>query len=313
MATTPFKERPPPPKLDPGLARLVTFATYAAVGVAATLIVLKFGAWIATESLSLLSTLIDSFLDIGASLINLFAVRHALQPADREHRFGHGKAEPLAGLGQAAFISGSALFILFEAGDRMLHPHEVVNTGAGLAVMGVSIALTTALVLFQRYVVGKTGSVAIEADSIHYRMDILVNFGVIASLLLVSQLGWAFIDPIIAAAIALYIFHGAWEVGSRSLNLLMDQELPEDDRERITAIALAEPGVLGVHDMRTRSSGLNVFIQFHLDLDGSMTLAAAHEISEAVMYKIEAAFPNAEVLIHEDPAGVEERRMEFSD
>lgn len=292
------------------MARLMKMATYAAVSVALFLVVFKFGAWIATESLSLLSTLIDSLLDVGASLINLFAVRHALQPADKEHRFGHGKAEPLAGLAQAVFISGSALFILFEAGDRFLNPREIIRTDVGLAVMVLSIVLTLALVAFQRYVVKKTGSVAIQADSMHYKMDVLVNVGVIGSLLLVSQFGWLVADPLVAVVIALYIFRGAWDVGAQSLTLLMDSELPEAERRRIVDIALGEPGVLGLHDMRTRSSGMNLFIQFHLDMDGNITLTEANAISEAVMYKVENAFPNADVLIHEDPLGVEERRLD---
>ena len=297
---------------DPAAARLMKMATYGAVTVASSLVLFKFGAWIATESLSLLSTLIDSLLDVGASLINLYAVHHALQPADKEHRFGHGKAEPLAGLAQAAFISGSALFILFEAGDRLLHPRDVVNIDAGLGVMGVSIVFTLLLIGFQRYVVKKTGSVAIQADSMHYKMDVLVNLGVIVSLVLVSQFGWLFVDPLIAVAIALYIFRGAWEVGTKSLDLLMDHELPENERKRIEEIALGHPGVLGLHDMRTRSSGMNLFIQFHLDMNGDISLKEAHVIAEAVMYKIEDAFPNAEVLIHEDPAGIDERRLDFS-
>jgi len=297
---------------DPAAARLMKMATYGAVTVASSLVLFKFGAWIATESLSLLSTLIDSLLDVGASLINLYAVHHALQPADKEHRFGHGKAEPLAGLAQAAFISGSALFILFEAGDRLLHPRDVVNIDAGLGVMGVSIVFTLLLIGFQRYVVKKTGSVAIQADSMHYKMDVLVNLGVIVSLVLVSQSGWLFVDPLIAVAIALYIFRGAWEIGTKSLDLLMDHELPENERKRIEEIALGHPGVLGLHDMRTRSSGMNLFIQFHLDMNGDISLKEAHVIAEAVMYKIEDAFPNAEVLIHEDPAGIDERRLDFS-
>jgi len=298
-----------PSNVEPHVARLMRTATYAAVSVALFLVVIKFGAWIATESLSMLSTLIDSLLDVGASLINLYAVYHALQPADDEHRFGHGKAEPLAGLAQAAFISGSAVFILFEAVDRFLHPREIIRTDVGLAVMVISILLTLALVAFQRHVVKKTGSVAIQADSMHYKMDVLVNIGVIASLLMVSQFGWLIADPLIAVVIALYIFHGAWEVGSQSLKFLMDSELPEEDRKRIVDIALGESGVLGLHDLRTRSSGMNLFIQFHLDMDGAITLSAAHAISEAVMYKVEEAFPNADVLIHEDPHGVEERRL----
>jgi ferrous-iron efflux pump FieF len=178
--------------------------------------------------------------------------------------------------------------------------------------MGVSIVFTLLLIGFQRYVVKKTGSVAIQADSMHYKMDVLVNLGVIVSLVLVSQSGWLFVDPLIAVAIALYIFRGAWEVGTKSLDLLMDHELPENERKRIEEIALGHPGVLGLHDMRTRSSGMNLFIQFHLDMNGDISLKEAHVIAEAVMYKIEDAFPNAEVLIHEDPAGIDERRLDFS-
>lgn len=299
-----------PTNIDPARARLMKVATYAAVSVALILVVFKTGAWIATESLSLLSTLIDSLLDVGASLINLIAVHHALQPADKEHRFGHGKAEPLAGLAQAAFIGGSALFILLEAADRLLHPREIVNTDLGLAVMGLSVVLTIILVVFQRYVVNKTGSVAIQADSIHFKMDVLVNLGVVGSLLMVAQFDWLMADPIIAVCIAVYIFHGAWEVGSQSLGLLMDSELPEGDRKRIVEIALGEPGVLGVHDLRTRSSGMDLFIQFHLDMDGEITLTQAHTISDTVMARVERAFPNADVLIHEDPLGVVERRLD---
>ena len=143
-------------------------------------------------------------------------------------------------------------------------------------------------------------------------MDVLVNLGVIASLVLVSQFGWLLADPLFAVVIAIYILRGSWEVGYTSLNLLMDQELPEVERKRIQKIALGHPAVLGVHDLRTRSSGSDLFIQFHLDMNGSITLSEAHEISEAVMYNVEEAFPRAQVLIHEDPAGIEERRKEFS-
>ena len=287
-------------------------ATYAAVTVASTLVILKFAAWVSTESVSLLSTLLDSLLDIGASLINLVAVHHALQPADEDHRFGHGKAEPLAGLMQAAFISGSALFLLIEAGDRIVNPQHVANTDLGYVVMGISIVLTLGLVGFQKYVVSKSGSVAISADSMHYRMDILVNLSVIVSLYIGARFGWALADPLFAIGIAAYIFWGAWGIGRHSMHLLMDTELPAEDREKITAMACSEKGVLGMHDLRTRSSGQDVFIQLHLELNPEIKLRDAHVIAENVMYKIENAFPNAQVLIHEDPAGIEERRVEFS-
>ena len=292
-------------------AGLMKAATYAAVMVASTLVVLKFVAWISTDSVSLLSTLIDSLLDIGASLINLVAVRHALQPADEDHRFGHGKAEPLAGLMQAAFISGSAMFLLVEAGSRIFSPHMVTNTDLGYGVMGISILLTRGLVAFQKYVVLKSGSIAISADSMHYRMDILVNLSVVVSLFIGSQFDWLMVDPLFAVAIAAYIFWGAWGIGQHSMNLLMDRELPPEDRDRIMELAHSEQGVLGMHDLRTRSSGQDLFIQLHLELDPEIKLRDAHAISENVMYKIENAFPNAEVLIHEDPEGVVERQIDL--
>ena len=286
-------------------------ATYASVSVAVVLIVAKFAAWLATDSVSLLSTLIDSLLDAGASLINLYAVRQALQPADREHRFGHGKAEPLAGLAQAAFICGSAAFLLIEAGKRFIQPRVLDNTEIGIAVMVFSIALTVALVLFQRHVVRQTGSVAISADSVHYRMDVLVNASVIVSLILVTEMGWRWADPLFATAIAGYIVWGAAVIGRQALNLLMDRELPDAERQRIRQIALAHPGVRNMHDLRTRSSGLQLFIQLHLEMDGAITLTRAHEISDQVEAEIERAYPMAEVIIHEDPEGVDEKRTTF--
>jgi len=286
-------------------------ATYASVSVAVVLIVAKFAAWLATDSVSLLSTLIDSLLDAGASLINLLAVRQALQPADREHRFGHGKAEPLAGLAQAAFICGSAAFLLIEAGKRFIQPRAVENTETGIAVMIFAIVLTVVLVLFQRHVVRQTGSVAIGADSVHYRMDVLVNASVIVSLILVTRMGWQWADPLFATAIAGYIVWGAAVVGRQALNLLMDRELPDAERERIRQIVLANPGVRDMHDLRTRSSGLQLFIQLHLEMDGALTLTRAHEISDEVEAEIERAYPKAEVIIHEDPEGVDEKRKTF--
>lgn len=292
------------------LARLLRLATYASVSVALFLVAAKFAAWLATDSVSLLSTLIDSFLDAGASMINLVAVRHALQPADREHRFGHGKAESLAGLAQSAFVSGSALFLVMEAGERFTRPRAIENATAGYAVMVLSIVLTLVLVAFQKYVIRRTESLAISADSMHYRMDILVNAGVILSLFLVSRFGFVFVDPLFALAISAYIFWGAWGIARTSLDVLMDRELPEEDREKILNIANSHADVLGAHDLKTRTSGLNVFIQLHLEMDSGITLCKAHVIAESVMGKLEEAYPSAEVLIHEDPEGVKEKRQD---
>ena len=294
-----------------GAERLMRVATYASVSVAVTLIVVKLAAWLATDSVSLLSTLVDSFLDALASLINLLAVRHALTPADRQHRWGHGKAEALAALAQAAFISGSAVFLLIEATDRFIHPHVIRNSTAGIAVMAFSIVLTVGLVAFQKHVVRRTGSPAIGADSLHYQVDILVNAGVVVSLLLVSRLGWQMADPLFALAIAGYILWGVAGIARVALRQVMDEELPEDERRRIRELALSHPDVRDVHDMRTRMSGTHLFIELHLEMDGSITLRKAHDIAEAVMFIVEEAFPNAQVLIHQDPEGIEERRLEL--
>jgi ferrous-iron efflux pump FieF len=291
--------------------RLKTWAAVASVSVALGLIAAKAGAYFVTSSVSLLSTLVDSLLDFVASLINLIAIRHAGAPADREHRFGHGKAEPLAGLGQAAFVAGSAIFVLVQAVERLLHPVPVVNEMLGIGVMLGSIVVTLALVLYQRWVIRQTGSVAIGADSLHYKSDLLVNLGVIAALVVATEFGWSLADPLFAAAVAVFILWSAWGIFNGSFNLLMDRELPEDDRERIRVIALGHPSVISIHDLRTRSSGTHTFIQFHLEMDGNLTLIDAHTIADTVMAQVEREFPNAEVLIHEDPFGVAERRPSF--
>lgn len=288
--------------------RLMRWATYASVATALLLIVAKVAAYLLTDSVSLLSTLLDSLLDAAASIVNLLAVRHALTPADREHRFGHGKAEPLAALAQSTFIAGSAAFLVVQAVNRLVYPHEVTRTGVGLAVMAFSIAATLGLVLFQRFVIRRTGSLAIRADALHYASDLVVNASVVVALLLVTFYGWQLADPVIGAGIALYIIYTAWQIARSALDMLMDRELPDDDRRRIRAIATANPGVLAVHDLRTRASGPTLFVQLHLEVDGRLTLVEAHAIADAVEAEIQAAYPGAEVMIHEDPAGLVEPR-----
>jgi ferrous-iron efflux pump FieF len=291
--------------------RLKRRAAIASVAVATTLICAKAVAYFATGSMSLLSTLVDSLLDLAASIINLIAIRHATQPADREHRFGHGKAEPLAGLGQSAFITGSAVFLLVQAVERLVKQQAITNEAVGIAVMVLSMVLTLTLVLFQRSVIRRTGSLAIGADSLHYTSDLMVNLGVIGALLVATHFGWALADPLFAIGVAVYIVFSAWRIFSASFNLLMDRELPEADRQKIRKIAIAHPAVINMHDLRTRSSGTQTFIQLHLELDGNMTLIDAHTIADSVMRELERAFPDAEVLIHEDPYGIAERRPVF--
>ena len=290
---------------------LMRWATYASVSIASILIVGKFYAWMVSDSVSLLSTLIDSFLDAAASFVNLLAVRHALQPADREHRFGHGKAEALAGLMQSAFITGSAVFLLIEAINRVVDPIAIIETKAGYIVMVFSIVLTLALMTFQRYVIKRSGSLAISADLLHYQTDVLINASVILSLYISSQMKIPLADPIFAIAIVAYIVRSAWQIGIGAFHILMDHEIPDADRERIQQIVLVQPGVLGMHDLRTRSSGTQVFIQLHLELNGEMTLNETHKIADHVEREVGRAFPNAEVIVHEDPEGVDEVKVEF--
>jgi ferrous-iron efflux pump FieF len=286
-------------------------ATYASVAVALLLIAAKFAAWLATGSVAILSSLIDSLLDAVASLVNLVAVRHAMTPADREHRFGHGKAEPLAVLGQSAFITGSALLLLAEAARRLISPTPVHNAPIGIAVTLFSIAATVGLVSYQRHVVRRTGSIAIGADELHYRSDLVLNGSVIAALVLGSWLGLPILDPLFGAAIGLWIVWSATRLARLALTQLMDRELSDDERERIREIAQSHPDVVAAHDLRTRVAGPTAFIQIHIEMDGKLSLLQAHRISDEVEVLLRDSYPGAEIIIHQDPEGIEEPRANF--
>jgi ferrous-iron efflux pump FieF len=288
--------------LDPARAgRLLRLATYASVTTATVLIAGKLAAALLTGSVSVLASLVDSMMDVAASIINLLAVHYSLQPPDRDHRFGHGKAEPLAGLVQAAFIAGSAVFLILHAVDRLLHPQPLQDALVGVGVLLFAIVATGGLLAFQHYVIRRTQSTAIRADALHYATDLLTNSATIAALGL-AMLGWPKMDPIFAIGIALYILYSAAHIGYESVQLLMDHELPAEVHGRIREIVRANPRVRGVHDVRTRRSGQTYFIQLHLMLDDQMPLVEAHRIADEVEATIMAAFPNADVLIHEDPA-----------
>ncbi len=282
-------------------ARLLKLATRASVAVALVLIALKGGVWLASGSVSLLAGLIDSLMDAGASIINLFAVGYALKPADREHRFGHGKAEALAGLAQAAFITGSALLVLLQGIDRLLHPQPLDAAWSGIAVMLFSIIATLALLAVQRHVIKRTGSTAIGADALHYRSDLLLNLSIIAALLL-AQFGVQRADALFGLAIALFIGFGAVQIGRQAVQILMDRELPDGVRAHTLQLARSIPGVLDIHDLRTRESGQHWFMQLHLELPAELSLAQAHELGEQVRLAIITHYPQAEVLVHKDPA-----------
>jgi ferrous-iron efflux pump FieF len=291
----------------PASARLMQAAGLASVGVALVLIAIKLYAYIATNSVAMLSSLFDSALDLGASSVNLLAIRTAVTPADAEHRFGHGKAEPLAGLVQVAFILGSSLLLLFEVGKHFFEREAVQQEGVGIVVMLISIGLTFLLILFQRQVIKRTESVAVQADATHYFSDFLANIAVIAALVLTSLLGWWWIDPVFGLLVAAFIAYTALSVGKTSLDMLMDREMEDGDRARIKVIVQAHPEVLGLHDLRTRVAGQDRFIQFHLDLAPEISLKEAHRISDAVEASLMAAFPGAEIIIHQDPQGAPDR------
>ncbi len=299
------------PATPAAAATLMRHATYASISVAGAMVMVKLVAWFLTGSVSLLSSLLDSLLDAAASLVNLIAIHQALTPADREHRFGHGKAEPLASLGQSAFITGSAVLLIIQGLQHLLRPAPVTNTGIGIAVMVFAIIVTFALVRYQQHIIRRTGSLVVSSDELHYRSDLILNGAVIVSLVATAALNWLFVDPLFGIAIGLWIIYGAWQVARKAIVQLMDQELPDHARAHIRRIALAHPQVRAVHDLRTRAAGPDAFVQIHLEMDGDLTLRDAHRVSDAVEADILAAFPQAEVMIHQDPEGVEEPRRTF--
>ena len=282
-------------------------ATYASLAVAAVLIAAKLAAWIGTGSVALLSSLVDSLVDAAASLVTFFAIRQAIVPADREHRFGHGKAEPLAALGQSAFLVGSAVLLMFEAIRRLIAPVPVQHAPAGIAVMVFAIALTAGLIAYQRHVVRRTGSLAVGADELHYLGDVILNLSFITTLIVDRVFTVPLLDPAFGAAVGLWIIYSAVKIARLSLTQLMDRELPDEERARVRAIAESHPEIRAVHDIRTRVAGPTAFIQLHIEMDGGISLLRAHEISDEVEARLQDAFPHAEIIIHGDPAGIEER------
>jgi ferrous-iron efflux pump FieF len=281
-------------------ARLMRQASVAALCVAIILTLAKAAAWWLSGSVSLLAGLTDSLLDGAASLLNLFAVYYALRPADEDHRYGHGKAEALAGLGQALFIGVSAVLIGVHGVDRLLHPQPLGAPALGVAAILLSLVLTAGLLLFQRHVVRLTGSTAIRADSLHYRSDLLLNASILLALLLASY-GWAQLDALFGIAIAFYILWSALSIVREAAAVLMDQELAPELSERMHLLACAVPGVLGTHDLRTRMSGTRWFVQLHVELPSELSLGQAHTLCDQVEAAIRAEFSRAEVLVHADP------------
>ncbi|BBM63528.1 cation-efflux pump FieF [Vibrio alfacsensis] len=284
-------------------ARLVTTAAWTATIVATLLLIVKVITWWVTGSVSLLASLIDSMLDIAASVVNLIVVRYALQPADKEHTFGHGKAESLAALAQAMFISGSAVFLILNGIERFFRPHELNSPELGVYVSLFAIVVTLGLVMFQKHVVRKTGSQAIAADSLHYQTDLYMNGAIMVALGL-SYFGVTQADAVFAVGIGVFILYSAFKMVSEAIQTLLDRKLPDEELEQIRKECLKVDGVLGVHQLRTRMSGPTRFIQLHLELDDNLRLIDAHQIADKVEDNVLSLFPDADVLIHQDPLSV---------
>ncbi len=285
---------------SPEHARLLRLATRASVAVACTLIVAKAIAWWLSGSVSMLAGLTDSALDGITSMLNLLAVHYALRPADDDHRYGHGKAESLAGMAQALFIGGSAVLIAFQAYERLHDPQPLGAPWLSIGVIVFSLLLTAALLVLQHRVIKQTGSNAVRADSLHYRSDMLLNGSILIALIL-AGFGFDQLDAWFGLGIAAYILWSAIQIARESFSVLMDEELPTDVSQHMLELACGVPGVLGAHDLRTRISGNHWFVQLHLELPGELTLSVAHGISDQAADAIHKAYPRAEVLVHADP------------
>lgn len=285
-------------------ARLTRSAAFASIAMASLLAVLKVWAVIQSDSTAMLGSLADTALDLVASVATLTGVWIAAQPADEEHRFGHGKAEALAAMFQVVLISLSAAGLAWRAVSELLAGSRVSAATGGIVVSVIAIAGTFVLLWWQRHVIRQTGSVAIKTDNVHYKSDLFLNLGVIAALVLDHYLGIAGADPVFGLAIAVWLAWGAWRASSEAIDNLMDREWPDEKREQFLATLAKHPELKGAHDLRTRTSGSHDFVQFHAMVDGDMTVAEAHRVMDELEERIEREFPGVEVLIHPDPEGL---------
>lgn len=283
--------------------QLLKKAPYFSVAVAVLICIIKSYCWIVTDSVALFASLIDSLLDFTSSIINLVALRLALAPPDHNHRFGHNKIEDLAVFGQSIFITMSGLFAAYSSGKHLISPDVIENSEIGIYSMMICSTLTILLVIYQSYVIRKTHSHALKAEKLHYLSDLMTDIVVIASLYFSSTL--AYLDAIFGMVIACYVLYGSYRLFVKSIRNLVDEEFDDEGRNKILDIVSSHKEVLGIHDMKTRYAANKPFIQFHLEMDGDMTLSAVHEVSDRIMHAISQEFHGAEIIIHQDPAGVE--------
>jgi ferrous-iron efflux pump FieF len=276
---------------------------------AAFLIVIKTATGFITGSISVWASLLDSLMDIFASTINYFAVRAAARPADEDHSYGHGKAESLAGLFQAIVIAASGIFLIYESIRRIIYPRQTSSEWIGTMTMVIAVGVSIALVKRLRRVARETESPALKADATHYVTDIYTNLGALIALVIIALTPWQIADPLISIAIAFYILWSAVMVGREAVDVLMDRRLPPNVDEQVASVVsrYRDQGVLGFHDLRTRLSGSQKFIDLHLEVERNMRLQEAHDVSVRVLREIEAEIPRARVQIHADPAGEEIR------
>lgn len=278
-------------------------ASFWAVGTVAILIVIKTYAYYVTNSVAMLGALADSIVDAAISIMMLFAVRLSLKPADKDHRHGHGKVEGIAALLQGAFLGGAGVFIIFEAFNRFFKPAELSDHKIGIAVAGIAIILSLILIAVQLFCLKRAPSLAVEADHAHYKTDVFLNGSVIIALLVHSYGGPIWLDAAFASLIGLYFIITAYNITNKSVAMLMDKELPDSVRDKIIKIVNAHNEVHGLHDLRTRMSGMNMHISFDVELDPALTLKQAHDIVRELDHAVLKEFPNAEIIIHMDPIG----------
>ena len=290
---------------------LVRSASIASLLVASTLIVLKYYGWVTTTSVSLLASLADSLIDFLASVFVFVAISYSMLPADAKHRFGYGKSEGLAAFIQSLLIGISGIYVCFEAIKRLLNPSQINQPSTAIWIILVSIVLTLALVMYQKYVVKKSKSIAIESDRYHYLTDTYINLSVLFSIAITGWTRFVFIDALVGLLISGVILYTSVTLLKKSFKILLDQEIQSDDRDRIREIALDHPKVLGFHDLRTRDTGREYIIQFHLELDPNMSLLESHEITDEVTDNVLKLYPDSELIIHTDPLGIDEERDQF--
>jgi len=285
-------------------ALLTRSAALASIATALFLVGLKLWASWRTGSTAMLGSLADTALDLVASIATLIGVWVASHPADENHRFGHGKAEALAAIFQVMLITLSAGGIALRAITQLAEGGQTAAAQEGIAVSLIAIAATFALLAWQRHVIARTSSVAIKTDHLHYQSDILLNLAVIAALVLDQYLGFGIADPLFGLGIAAWLAWGAWRAGGEAINHLMDKEWPDQRREEFLEVLARHPDIRGVHDLRTRTSGADDFVQFHMAVEPHLTIVEVHDLMDEVEARIAREFPGVEVLIHPDPQGL---------